>query len=469
MSQPNIIFIITDQQRGDCLGVEDHPVLMTPTMDDMAARGVRFTRFYSACPSCIATRRSILSGMSPQATGLVGYQDGVQWNPPATLPGILAQQGYQTGLVGRSMHQHPPEKHFGFGDMTSNHFASISSENYNHWLEEVGPKDNGGWFGSGVMHNDHTASPWPLEEHLHFTNWTMMRSLRWLKERDQSKPFFLTIGFIAPHPPLQPPAFYMDRYIRTGVPDPVIGNWASPPEFGKQGDSVAPNHIDLKGEALLSAKAAYYGLINHVDNQLRRLLNPVSGLDRETRENTIVVFTSDHGEMLGDHYRWRKSLAYEAAARVPFIMHAPERFGINRASTIDAVTTHADIMPTLLDMVGIDIPDHLDGQSLMPLIRGEQTQCREYLHIEHAPEQQALTDGREKYIWFPAEGGEQFFDLINDPNECHNLASDSKYANRVTLWRERLIKELAHRPEGFSDGKSLIAGRPYDSVIPERS
>ncbi len=469
MKQPNILFVMTDQQRGDCLGVENHPVLMTPVMDDMAARGVRFTKFYSACPSCIATRRAILSGMSPQRNGMVGYNGNVEWHPPTTLPGILADHGYQTGLVGRSMHQYPPEKHFGFGDMTSNQYATIPGDDYNSWLEKTGPQGNGGWFGGGVMHNDHTARPWPLEEHLHMTNWTMTRSLQWLQERDRSKPFFLNVSFIAPHPPLQPPEFYFERYIRTGVPERFLGDWASPPEFGSAIDVVSASCMDLKGEALLSARAAYYGLINHVDNQLRRLFNPVLGMDQETRKNTIVIFTSDHGEMLGDHYRWRKSLAYEASARVPFIMYAPERFGIKRTSTIDAVATHADIMPTLLDMVGIDIPDHLDGQSLMPLIHGEQTQCREYLHIEHSPEQQALTDGREKFIWMPADGREQFFDLTIDPNECKNLVADSNYADRVTLWRERMINALADRPEGFTDGKSLIAGRPYGSMIPGRS
>ncbi|MDQ6960633.1 MAG: sulfatase-like hydrolase/transferase, partial [Mariprofundaceae bacterium] len=261
----------------------------------------------------------------------------------------------------------------------------------------------------------------------------------------------------------------MERYLRTGVPDPVIGDWASPPEFGSQGDLIAPSHIDLKGEALLSARAAYYGAINHVDDQMRRLLNGITLGGLGLNDNTIVVFTSDHGEMLGDHYRWRKSVPYEASARVPFMIRAPKEFGIESTSTVNAIATHTDIMPTLLDLAGIAIPDHLDGKSLMPLIRGEKTQCREYLHIEHAPEHQTLTDGIEKYIWLPACGSEQFFDLTTDPNECHNLASDPQHADRVTFWRERMIKELANRPEGFSDGRSLIAGRPYGAVILGRS
>ena len=240
--QPNILFINTDQQRGDCLGVEGHPVLQTPNMDGIAAAGVRFTRFYSGCPSCIATRRSMLSGQEPQTHGMVGYQGLVEWDAPPTLPGVLRERGYQTWLVGRSMHQYPPRKRYGYDEMETN--CHTGASDYDDWLREVGPRDSGGWFGGGVMHNDWTARPWHLDEHLHFTNWTVTRALRFLERRDPSCPFFLTVGFIAPHPPLQPPAFYLERYLRTGVPEPVIGDWARPPEFGEGGrDHVSPQDL----------------------------------------------------------------------------------------------------------------------------------------------------------------------------------------------------------------------------------
>jgi len=467
MSQrPNILFINTDQQRGDCLGVEGHPVLQTPNMDGIAASGVRFTHFYSACPSCIAARRSMLSGQDPQTHGMVGYRDGVEWDAPPTLPGVLREHGYQTWLVGRSMHQHPPRKRYGYDEMEVN--SHTGAFDYDEWLRDVGPRDSGGWFGAGVMHNDWTARPWPLDEHLHFTNWTISRALRFMERRDPSCPFFLTVGFVAPHPPLHPPAFYLERYLRTGVPEPDIGDWARPPEFGGGGgDHVAPQAVNLSGEALLTARAAYYGLINHVDDQLRRLLNPVIGIDRITGNNTIVVFTSDHGEMLGDHYMWRKSRAYEPSARVPFLIRAPEHFALRRASVVDLPATHADIMPTLLDMASIDIPDTVDGRSLLPLMREETVPWREYLHIEHAPHHHALTDGREKYIWDPADGSEQFFDLARDPTECHDLAAQPGRADRMPLWRRRLIEKLRGRPEGFTDGKRLIPGRPYHALLNE--
>lgn len=471
-ARPNIVLVMTDQQRGDCLGVEGHPVLQTPTMDALADQGVRFSRCYSTCPVCIPARRSLLSGQYPRTHGMVGYQEGVEWNPPATLPGVLRDHGYQTWLVGRSMHQHPVRKRFGYDDMVISGYASAAHPDgdYERWLAREAPAGSGGWFGGGVMHNDWTAHPWPLAEHLHFTNWTVERALEFLDRRDPSCPFFLTVSFIAPHPPLQPPAFYFDRYLRTGVPDPVIGDWAEPPPGVADGgqDRVAPMRVRLTGEAMRSARAAYYGLINHVDDQLRRLLNGITGVDSRTGGNTIVAFTSDHGEMLGDHYQWRKQRALEASARVPFLLRAPARFGLRPQSVVDQPCSLEDLMPTLLEMAGVPVPASVEGRSVLPLMRGEAVRWRHHLHVECAAEHQAVTDGREKFIWEPRTGRELFFDLTRDPAECHNLAGDAESAARVARWRECLVAELADRPEGFVRRGKLVAGRPYGALIPPR-
>ncbi|MBT3377572.1 MAG: arylsulfatase [Lentisphaerae bacterium] len=461
--RPNILLIVTEQHRGDCLGVEGHPVLLTPTMDGIAQRGARLRHFYSACPTCISARRSILAGQLPQTHGLVGYRDGVTWDPESTLAEVLRDGGYQTRWIGRGMHQYPGRKRFGYEEVETT--SADGFNDYREWLREAGPQGNGGWFGGGVMHNDWTARPWPLEEHLHQTNWTVARALTFLKRRDPTCPFFLTLSFIAAHPPLQPPAFYLDRYLRTGVPEPVIGDWASPPgpDARRRQDMVAPSRIALEGEALLSTRAAYYGLINHMDDQLRRLLNPIVGL---TRNDTIVALTSDHGEMLGDHYCWRKSQAYEPSARVPFLIEGPASLGLTQGTVHDQVATHADIMPTLLDLVGLETPPSVDGVSLAPVLRGETPDWRPYVHIEHAPLHHSLTDGREKYIWFPQDGREQFFDLEQDPEERHDLSAASGHLERVACWRDRLIAELAERPEGFVVDGSLVAGKSYGALLP---
>ena len=459
--RPNILLIMTDQQRGDCLSIDGHPVLMTPNMDSIAGAGVRFRRAYTTCPSCIAARRSILSGQYPTTHGMVGYCDAVEWNAPPTLPGVLRDAGYHTYLVGRSMHQHPKRKRYGYDHMV----ISYPNGDYERMLEREAP-GAGGYYGGGVMHNDWTARPWHLPDHLHHTAWTTDQALRFLDDRDPSAPFFLTVSYLAPHPPLQPPAFYLERYLRTGVPNPVIGDWAKPPADGGLGDDVSAQNVDLTGEQLLSTRAAYYGLINHVDDQLRRLLNPITGVDRRTGRDTIIIFTSDHGEMLGDHHLFRKQVPYEGSARIPLLIRAPERFGIKRHSVVSAPVSLEDIMPTVLDIADVQIPDSVEGRSLLPLMRGERPKWREYLHIEHSPLHHTLTDGREKFVWFVADGSEQFFDLERDPNELHNLINDPTSSDRINEWRRRLVSELANRPEGYSDGNRLIPGRPYGPTLP---
>ncbi|MFN2351502.1 MAG: sulfatase-like hydrolase/transferase, partial [Kiritimatiellia bacterium] len=295
MSQkPNIILIITEQQRGDCLSSDGHPVLLTPNMDEIVANGARFSRCYSDCPICMPARRTILSGQFPATHGLLSNKEGLEWQPAATMAQVLRDQGYQTRWIGRSMHQYPQQARFGYDEVENG--GSDPDSEYGSWLKANAPNDCGGWHGAGVMHNDWTARPWPLPEYLHNTNWTVERGLRFLRRRDPTCPFFLTLSFLAAHPPLQPPAPYFERYLRTGVPDPYIGDWAVPPD---EPYGVSSKKVNLRGEALLSARAGYYGLINHLDDQLRRILNPVVG--QRQGQDTIVCLTSDHGEMLGDH------------------------------------------------------------------------------------------------------------------------------------------------------------------------
>lgn len=459
-SRPNIILIITEQHRGDCLSVDGHPVLLTPNMDTIAGSGARFTRAYTSCPTCIAARRSILSGQYPPTHGMVGYRDNVEWaNAPTTLPAALSAEGYHTVHVGRDMHQTPRRKRYGFDHM-------VTHDDYKEWLAKKAP-DSGGWQGSGIMNNDYTAYPWPMEDYLHHTNWTVERALEFLAKRDPSVPFYLNLSFLAAHPPLQPPAQYFERYIRTGVPDPHIGDWATPPNDKGMGLDIGSTVACLEGEKLLSARAGYYGLINHIDDQLRRIFNPFT--NPADLQNTIVMFVSDHGEMLGDHYRWHKLMPYEGSARIPFLVRAPSRFGIQPGTVIDELVCLEDVMPTLLDMADVEIPETVEGRSLLPMMRNGAGGVRDQLHIEHAPIHHCLTSGREKYIWFVEDGREQFFDLDSDPNELHNLIGEPDRQERISFWRDAMVKELSDRPEGFSDGEQLIPGCKYAPVLPHAS
>lgn len=458
--RPNLLLIMTDQQRGDCLSIDGHPVLKTPSLDRVAYTGTRFKRAYSTCPVCIPARRSLMSGQFPQTHGLVGYQDGLEWEPPATLPGELKKAGYQTGIVGRNMHLSPERKRYGFDNMVIAGFRGETCD-YSAFLRDRADSAAGGYYGGGVMHNDWTARPWHMEDHLHQTAWTVTEALKWLERRDPSCPYFLVVSFVAPHPPLNPPAFYMERYLRTGVDEPAIGVWAKPPENDGLGVAVDSGEVDLKGELLTSCKAAYYGHINFIDDQINRLLNPVT---RPAGRNTVVTFTSDHGEMLGDHYKFRKSLPYEGSARVPLLFSGP---GIVGRQVDEHPVCLEDIMPTMLDLAGVAIPASVDGKSLAPMLRGEKGGAwREYLHGEHAGRPHYLTDGRLKYIWDPADGNEQLFNLADDPNELIDLSRSEDWAAETQKWRGRLVERLKDRLEGFVKEGRLTTGVKWATVIP---
>ena len=453
--RPNFLVIMTDQQRGDCLSAAGHPVLLTPNMDAIGGSGVRFSRAYSTCPVCVPARRTFLSGQHPSTHGVYN-NSSMEWDGPS-LPGVLRDAGYQTEWVGRGMHQTPPDKRYGFEHMVfKDHRVT---DDYDAFLARRRPEGGGGYYGSGVMHNDWTARPWHMDESLHATNWSVSESLRFLDRRDTSCPFFLVTSILGPHPPLMPPAFYFDRYLRQDLPTPAIGDWALPPDNNGTGLDASSDRVNLRGEMLRSAQAGYFGLINHIDDQIRRLLNPVDGIQRRTNRNTVVIFFSDHGEMLGDHYRWRKSLPYEGSAHIPFMIQAPDRFGLRKGAADSTPVCIEDLMPTILDMADVDCPEEIDGQNLLPLMRGERSLDRPYLHIETSPTYQCLTDGKEKFIWYVEDGREEFFDLTNDPGEEKNMINTS--SDRAAWWRSELVTVLKNRPEGFSDGMTLIAGRMY--------
>ncbi|MCG3148669.1 MAG: Arylsulfatase [Verrucomicrobiae bacterium] len=448
--QPNIVLIVPDQMRGDAFGSAGQPAVLTPNLDALAAGGAWFTRAYSPCPSCIAARRCLLSGRTAFHNGLVGYKEGVTWKPPFTLPGLLAAAGYQSVHIGRTMHQHPHSNRFGYTQV-------FDEQAYLEFIAAELPGGRRQLSAHGIGVNGWPARPWHVAERFHQTNWAVDRTLDFLEARRGKRPLFLSVGFSAPHPPLTPPAFYFDRYLRQALPAPVVGEWAEPPGAHRR---VESERVHLTGEALRSCQAGYFGLINHLDDQLSRLLSGLSGLSGET----YVFFLSDHGEMLGDHYLFRKCFPYEGAARIPFLLCGP---GIPAGFVSDQPVGLEDVLPTALELAGLTIPGAVDGRSLLPLLRG-QPAWREYYHGEHAKcyasehGNHFLTDGRAKYCWYAQSGREQLFDLVNDPHETRDLAGDGA---RVSVWRKRLIQELKKRPEGFTDGKRLRAGRPYPAVV----
>lgn len=465
--RPNIILILTDQQRGDCLGIEGHPVLQTPNLDWIARTGTRFRRGYAECPSCIPARRSLMSGTAPAANGLVGFQSA-EWNPAHTLAGELSKAGYQTEMIGK-LHLRPPRKRFGFDHIQLANSTRGEHNDYVEWLEKQhGRTEIDPGMAHGLSSNGWVGRPHHLPEEQMHTFWCIDRAMAFLNKRDPSAPFFLNISFIDPHPPFTPPRFYYDRYIGRDLPDPVVGDWA--PRFDGPQKGFNPNaeKICLHEYDLRCARAAYYGMINFIDDQIGRLYQ----FARKVLDDCLIVFTSDHGEMLSDHNLFRKTWPYEASARVPFIIRAPRSWGLPGEVVCDSPVGLQDIMPTLLDAAGLEVPDSCTGKSLLPILRGEADRVRDLLHGEHSgcyaynQGNHYITDGRYKYIWYTQTGAEHLFDLNDDPDEMHDIALEAGVDVKLQPWREKLMGFLKGRPEGFTDGERLIVGRPHGPLLP---
>jgi arylsulfatase A-like enzyme len=462
-SRPNIVLIMTDQQRGDCLGIEGHPVLQTPYLDALGAEGVRFARAYSACPVCVPARRTLMSGQRPRTHGVVMNYDTLLKGP--TLPGELARAGYQTHLVGK-LHLWPHRKLYGFtsADWADGPTAGVEND-YQRFLRLQGVHFPNASDAHGMNGDGWAVRPWHLDERLHFTNWCVDRAIEFLERRDPTLPFFLKLSFLHPHQPLTPPACYYDRYLGMDLPEPCVGDWARVFEGPVRGLSVESWRTSLDPVVMKQFRAAYYASINHIDNQVGRILKLLP-------RNTALVFTADHGEMLGDHQWIRKRNPYEPSARIPLLMRFPETLGLPQRKVLNHPVELMDVMPTLLEAAGAPIPESVEGRSVLPLLRGE-TKWRDYLHGEcsEVPSTQSgmqyLTDGKKKYIWLPGPGVERFFDLEKDPCEMQDLSGRGEHSGEVRRFREILMRELAGRPEGFTDGKELKRlGKPTPNFLP---
>ncbi|MEC2158331.1 arylsulfatase [Virgibacillus halodenitrificans] len=479
--KPNVLLIMVDQMRADCLSMLNHPVVDTPNLDQLARNGALFNNAYAATPSCVPARASVLTGMSQTSTKRVGYEDKVDWNYENSMPGEFAKAGYHTQCVGK-MHVYPTRNLCGFhnvilhdGYMHYNRFKhttkSVESfeqtDDYLNWLRDKAGS-NVDLTDLGLDCNSSTVTrPWALPEELHPTNWVTTQSIDFLRRRDTTKPFFLKMSYVRPHPPFDPPEAFYSMYRDLDLPEPPIGNWTKEEDSTNAGLNPVTSEGIVPKRRLERAQAAYYALITHIDHQIGRFLMAMQ--EYGVYDNTVILFVSDHGELLGDHNLYRKTLPYEGSAKVPLILADPGNcLGLNKNTQIDKVAELRDIMPTLLEVANIEIPSSVEGDSLLSLWKNENTNWRDYIHGEHehgVKSYHYITNGREKYIWFSQTGEEQFFDLVEDPKELTNKIEDPNYEKQVKVRRDQLILELVGREEGYTDGKELFAGRPVKPTL----
>lgn len=472
--RPNFIIIHSDQMRADCLGINgQRGGMYTPNLDSMAYQGARFTSAYSTCPICIPQRLSLLTGQKAEHHGIMDNL-GIPYLPlETTLPTEMGRGGYQTALVGRTMHTYPFTHPYGFeyympGDLTSDR---KDADPFYRFLREELPRDAADYMANGTALNSRVAAPFQLEDRFHHSTWTTNRALEFLDTRDPSRPFMLFVGYMAPHSPFNPPSEYFHRYYdRNHIDAPYIADYDVRPVSN---GGVTSCYAELKDEELRTLQAGYYGGITHMDVQIGRLLDRLVWMP-----NTYVIFTSDHGEMLGDHYSMHKARSWQGAVHIPLLIYGP---GIRGNQAFDQPVGWHDIMPTVLGLAGLPVPDSVDGENLADLLRGGNPgNLRRVIHGECSHLNYAryggyeaqdhkgnimdesgshyVTDGKWKLIWYPGSGREQLFHLETDYGELHDLSSDPACGEVLEELRRELMAELSGRPEGFVADGALVSG-----------
>lgn len=486
---PNIILIMCDQFRYDAIGAHGNPVVSTPTLNQMIAKGTDFTHAYTATPTCIPARASLMSGLSQVSTGMVGYREGNDWTFPNYLGKAFADRGYYAKAIGK-MHVSPPRKlcgfhhvelHDGYLHATRSHQLPVShsyqrTDDYLTWLQEqvTHPIDLND---SGLECNSWVGRPFPYEERLHPTNWATQKAIQFLDQRDPEMPFFLKLSYVRPHSPLDPPAYYFQMYmdILKDVDVNQIRDWADKLGLFMPAERIDSLYGSLNEQDLRRMLAGYYGLVTHIDHQINRFL--IHLLEHRILDDTIILFTSDHGDMLGEHGLFRKGFAYQGSIHIPFIVYDPGENITKKeslVSKVDQIVELRDILPSLVDFAASEELNLVDGQSIKPLMIKDSSDLkwRSYLHGEHVLDRFSnhfILSLPFKYIWHSQTGMEQLFNLDKDPYEHQDLSEDSSFTNELEILRSILIKELEMRPEGFVKDGKLVIGVEQTPVIPREN
>ncbi len=459
--RPNILFLITDQHRADCVGADGNPVIHTPNMDQLAAEGAIFHSAYTSLPSCTPARASILTGQSPWGHGMLGYYQ-VAEEYPFEFPKTLHEAGYYTAAIGKN-HFHPQRQPHGYRKILLDESGREQSidfrSDYRSWLWSVEPLVDPD--ATGLGWNSYRAKPYVLPEEYHPTHWIGETAVRFLNSYNKSAPFMLKVSFERPHSPYDPPQRFWDIYNDREMPDAHVGAWSE--EWYGDFTDQKPYTLargNLGPEQIRRSRQGYYGSVSFIDYQFGRILNALES--RGLLENTLVLFTADHGDMLGDHHLWRKTYAYEGSARIPMIIRWPESTQeAPRGQHLRQPVELRDIAPTFLEAADLAIPESVEGSSLLELIRGDTQDWREYIDIEHATTYfdentwNALTDGQWKYIWHACRGKEQLFYLEEDPGETRDLSSVNEDSAELNKWRARMVEHLSIRGEPW-----VVNGKP---------
>ena len=441
-TQPHVLFVSVDQWPGHLLGCAGHPVIQTPTLDHLARLGTRYARAYAESPICIPSRRSIMTGMSPKGHGDRSFNPTLRMPDAPLLAQSFRDAGYQAYAIGK-LHVYPPRDRIGFDDvlLAEEGRPKLGAiDDYEIYLASQGHP--GEQFMHGMNNNDYLNRPWHLDEASHVTNWITREAAKTIKRRDPTRPAFWHVSYTHPHPPLAPLQCYLDMYRDVNIDAAWHADWEKNTPIAALDGVRRYWPVSENPDTHKQLRQAYYALCTHIDHQLRIILGTLR--EEDLLDNTVILFTADHGDMLGNFGLWAKRMFYEGASALPMILIDTAQRQRVPANHVDhRLVGLQDIMPTLLDLAGIEIPASVEGLSMVgaatrPFLYGE---CR-----DDAGATRMVHDGRHKLIWYPAGNVVQLFDLETDPKELIDCADLAAY-HAVRKQLESILVSQLYGPD----------------------
>ena len=512
--------MVTDQFRLDAFTPS-----VTPNLFSLAETGsTTFNSAYASTPTCTPSRASLLTGKSPWSHGMLGYAEDISCTEyPTTMPQVLDDAGYKTYISGKN--------HFGSlgndtfvtqGYQSEQIYDGLGAGENGRDKKEVraryddgsdrkfstqpfgrpfaplslgipgdtntDPDDYNIWFGSqmpgvdpkatcDIGWNDWHACPYSFDEYLHPTNWTTERALEYIDAHDfQDSPMFLKLSYHRPHSPYDPPARLFDKHLNGTVPERVVNETGWDSKYYKPAELM--DKADWRGdpgsEAARNTRAGYLANVEFVDEGVGTVLDILSS--KGVLDDFLIIWATDHGDMNGDHYLWRKGYPWEASAHVPLVVRAP---GGSSVKESDAIVEVRDVAATIYDAAGVldavrGRDPLMNGESVLPITSGDEVKVRDHLDLEHSMVYNETihwnavlgddeeTGGRYKFIFNAFEGTEQLFDLREDPNEGVDLVlwgGEDVRDGVLKRFREIMVKQFEDEGRGeawVKDGELMV-------------
>ncbi|TVR54786.1 MAG: DUF229 domain-containing protein [Spirochaetaceae bacterium] len=495
-TQPmNVVVIKTDQQRSDTIAALGNSHMITPHLDRLVHDGVAFTNAFCCGATCVASRAAFYTGQFAHNTGCYSFEP---WAHNRTWLHEIRDAGYRTAAVGK-VHHSPGEAPMAFDErLYVENFPEMDGfhDDYATYLKAEGQESgcrlitmDGNWMQKCA------SDVFPLDEKYHVDQYVGRMAVRWIRDYDASEPFYLHVGFQGPHDPFDPPQRFLEMYDGRDVPLPhrdTRGLADRPPQYARHMEATreslrfdkGPNHatwgVDLRDkddEQLRRMRRHYYALVTQIDEMVGTIVAALES--RGMLENTLLVFTSDHGENLGDHDLMYKWLMTDQTVRVPMVVRFPDAMSrgaaAGRAGSLDqALFTQIDFGPTILDALGIERPQRLDGRSAWARwVSGDLTGAPDRVYCEDTYLTMVRTADR-KLIMYAGQEYEEYFDISTDEWEENNLAANPEYRAEIsdfkveTLEWLQVSRYLGSLPQiGRPNGRRAIwpENHPHDPFV----